>query len=95
MRDVDRDPMSLAVVGVAIATIILVAFLLAGCVTTSGQGDVSNVCEALGANADANGNGAIKYNSHKVSSPRHAGPALAPDMATRNKIGIQLHCPGF
>jgi hypothetical protein len=76
-------------------SVILFAALLGGCVTTGTQGDVSNVCEALGANYDANGNGAIRYNTKNNNKGRFAGKVLALDLATRNRLGISLHCPGF
>ena len=75
-------------------TILLVAgFMLAGCQTTSGQGDISNVCEALGANAGVAG--PIRYNTASNKHGRIAGKVLALDLATRNRLGIGLHCPGF
>jgi hypothetical protein len=66
-----------------------------GCVTTSSQGDVSNVCEALGANALPNKAGAIRYNSTNNKHGRIAGQVLGRDLAARNRLGISLHCPGF
>jgi hypothetical protein len=67
----------------------------AGCVTTSSQGDISNVCEALAANAKPTKPGAIRYNTASNKHGRLAGRALAPDLAARNRLGISLHCPGF
>jgi hypothetical protein len=67
-----------------------------GCVTTSGtQGDIANVCEALGANAKPNSPGAIRYNTSSNVHGRLAGRVLALDLASRNRLGISLHCPGF
>lgn len=65
-----------------------VAILLGGCpahdpglVTT-----LEPVCDAL--------IGPIPY-SKKPESPRHAGPALRPDLAKRNQVGVQLNCPAY
>jgi hypothetical protein len=67
-----------------------------GCVTTSGtQGDISNVCEALGANALPTAPGAIRYNTTSNKHGRIAGNVLGRDLAARNRLGISLHCPGF
>lgn len=66
------------------------ALLLAGCVTDGtlpSPTDKSAICKALV--------GPIKYNSQKLSSPRHAGPQLAPDLKTRNQIGQSLGCPQY
>lgn len=64
--------------------------LLAGC---AGQNVDLNptrtapVCDALV--------GPIKYNSANPKSPRHAGPALAPDLKQRNQVGENLGCPAY
>jgi predicted small secreted protein len=76
-----------------VAVLVLCGFLLAGCQTTSSQGDISNVCEALSANAGAAG--PIRYNTASNKHGRIAGKVLALDLATRNRLGIGLHCPGF
>ena len=67
---------------------LLVALALGGCATTDGtvQG-LAPVCDALV--------GPIRYNSTKVSSPRHAGPELAKDLKQRNQVGERLGCPEY
>lgn len=64
---------------------LLLALAGAGCETTGGT--AKNVCDAL--------IGPIKYNSTNPASPRHAGPALAPDLAVRNRVGVNLRCQSY
>lgn len=65
------------------------ALLLTGCNTDQVGASVKPqpICKALV--------GPIKYNSKDVKSPRHAGPALAPDLKQRNQVGQQLGCPSY
>lgn len=75
---------------IALAFVIIVPLLLAGC-----AGDMDKlkststvpVCKALV--------GPIKYNSQKLKSRRHAGPDLAQDLKQRNQVGEKLHCPAY
>lgn len=62
---------------------------LAGCASAPG-GSVQSlkpVCAALV--------GPIQYNSANAKSQRYAGPALAPDLAQRNRVGANLRCPQY
>lgn len=73
-----------------IVVILTAGLLLGGCETGKEalQGASKQaVCKAL--------IGPIKYNSQKVESPRFAASQLAPDLATRNRVGQNLGCPGF
>jgi len=66
----------------------LVALALAGCVTTQGAVTTPTpVCNALV--------GPIKYSSQNKKSLRYAGPKLAPDLAVRNRVGVNLRCPAY
>lgn len=57
----------------------------AGCNTTGGSPQA--VCDAL--------IGPIRYTSANAQSPRFAGEALAPDLAVRNRVGVNLGCRAF
>lgn len=59
--------------------------MLGGCVTTGST--PTAVCDAL--------IGPIHYNSKVTTSPSHAGPALAPELAKRNRVGINLGCTQY
>lgn len=74
----------------------IVGGLLAGCATDGlGPGDLANACDVLGANADPQKPGGIKYNTYNNKKGRFAGKVLALDLATRNRLGHGLNCPGF
>lgn len=62
---------------------------LAGCasVDKGSLQSLSPVCEAL--------DGPILYNSKNKNSAYHAGPKLAPQLAERNSIGLNLNCPAY
>ena len=70
----------------AISLLVLAGTLLAGC-TTGGVSTPKAVCNALLA--------PIKYNSTVPTSRRFAGPDLAPDLAQRNRVGMNLACPAY
>ena len=71
--------------------IILLAFLLGGCATTGGAiSSLQPICDALSA-----GVGPIEYNSTNPKSLRYAGKNLAPILATKNRVGVKLGCPGY
>lgn len=67
--------------------IVLFAALVGGCAHLGTPPTTTPVCEAL--------IGPIKYNSTNPASPRHAGKALAPDLAQRNRVGKNLRCPQY
>lgn len=48
---------------------------------------IKPVCDAL--------IGPIKYNSTVKTSQRYAGPQLAPDLKSRNQVGLWLGCPAY
>jgi type IV pilus biogenesis protein CpaD/CtpE len=77
--------------------VVLLAAGLAGCASHAEMQTTSAtpVCNVLSANADPAKPGPIRYNPVKLKSRRHAGPALAADLAVRNSIGDQLRCPGY
>ena len=62
-------------------------FLLSGCVTDGSTQSLKPICEALGP--------PIVYNSKNKNSDYHAGPKLAPRLATQNHIGEGLPCPNY
>ena len=69
------------------ALLFAISFGFTGCATMPLPDSKTPVCEALV--------GPIKYNSTDPRSQRHAGPALAPDLAQRNRVGINLKCPQY
>lgn len=73
-------------VGIAI-TLALLAVILGGCAAPGATESLKPVCAALV--------GPIHYTSHNPKSLRYAGPALAPDLAKRNRVGVNLHCPAY
>lgn len=71
---------------------LIIGSSLAGCARlerpTLGTVPTNNpVCEALV--------GPIHYNSSNKRSLRYAGKDLAPDLAVRNRVGENLHCPAY
>ncbi len=73
-----------------VLTVLLLSMMLGGCFATTGiepPTAVTPVCTALG--------DPIKYNTYKPASPRHAGPALAPDLKRHNQVGHGLGCPKY
>lgn len=79
----NRNPFLLVLALVAL-------LLLTGCNTAKEQltgASRTAVCKAL--------IGPIKYNSQKVDSQRFAAAKLAPDLATRNRVGQELGCPQY
>jgi uncharacterized protein YceK len=60
---------------------------LGGCATTGSTTSIAPVCAALV--------GPITYNSHDKNSDWHAGKKLAPELAVRNRVGVNLHCPKY
>lgn len=68
-----------------VAVLLCLAIVLSACTTTGATPKA--VCDALLS--------PIKYNSADVKSARHAGPALAPDLAQHNRVGINLACPAY
>lgn len=69
------------------APILLLAILLGGCVTTGSTQSLKPVCDAM--------IGPITYNSHNKNSDWHAGKKLAPELAKRNRVGVNLRCPAY
>jgi hypothetical protein len=68
--------------------LICVGLLLAGCASTNGQlTSLVPVCDALV--------GPIHYSSTTNKNGRFAGANLVPDLKTRNRVGINLKCPGY
>lgn len=65
--------------------LLVVCTLLAGCETTGST--PRSVCDALV--------GPIKYTSENAKSARFAGPGLAPDLAVRNRVGVNLKCKAY
>lgn len=73
---------------IRIISMALAAVALAGCATAPPEPPkIAPICSAL--------IGPIHYNSHNRNSLRYAGPKLAPDLAIRNHVGINLHCPAY
>lgn len=70
-----------------VISLVTLAFLLSGCVTTGTLNTTTPVCRALV--------GPIKYNSTVTTSRRFAGPDLAPDLNQRNQVGRNLRCPQY
>lgn len=69
-------------------SLVMLALALAGCATTrQPTRSTVPVCDALV--------GPIRYNSKQLNSRRHAGPALAQDLAVRNRVGRNLRCPQY
>lgn len=68
-------------------SVMALGLLLAGCDTSGPLRNEALICDALV--------GPIKYNSTVMTSLRHAGVNLAPDLALRNRIGRELHCPKY
>lgn len=66
--------------------IALFALLGLGACTT-GAATPKAVCNALLS--------PIVYNSVNPKSRRFAGPDLAPDIATHNRVGVNLACPAY
>lgn len=64
---------------------LLIVLLLGACNTTGATPKA--VCDALLT--------PIKYNSQNTKSQRYAGPALAPDLAQHNRVGMNLACPAY
>lgn len=67
--------------------VFVLACLLGGCTHTGSTQSLAPVCEALGA--------PIEYNSRNKNSDYHAGPKLAPRLATQNRVGTGLNCTGY
>lgn len=72
---------------VAVGSLLLGAAVLGGCQTTGSTTSTKPVCAAL--------IGPITYNSRNPNSEYHAGPKLAPQIARRNRVGVNLHCPKY
>lgn len=72
-----------------ISLVIVLSVILGGCAGTlpSPTKSDSAVCDALV--------GPIKYNSKNPKSSRYAAKNLAPDLAVRNRVGINLQCPKY
>lgn len=67
---------------------LILLLALGGCATLNTRSATTTpVCKALV--------GPIHYNSTNPKSRRHAGPDLAPDLAQRNQVGINLACPAY
>lgn len=73
----------------SIALLVGLTSLLPGCVT-DGIGTVSKLSPICGAVI-----GPIKYTTHNVKDRRFAGVDLAPDLAERNRVGVNLGCPAY
>jgi hypothetical protein len=73
-----------------IAAIVLLCVGLAGCGAGGNISALDPVCEAVSA-----GKGPIRYNAENINSRRHAGPDLAPVLAAKNQVGINLSCKGY
>lgn len=70
--------------------LLLILLLMSGCTTVGDKlatTSTTPVCAAV--------IGPIKYNTQKPTSPRFAGPKLAPDLKQRNQVGEKLHCPQY
>jgi hypothetical protein len=78
-----------------LALAIALALFVAGCEAGGMLDGFGPVCKALGANADPKKPGPIRYTTQNKKSLRYAGPALAPDLKTRNLTGEDLRCPNF
>lgn len=63
-----------------------VALVTSGCQTVSTPTD-EIVCNALGS--------PIIYNSKRKTSEYYAAPKLAPQIAVKNRTGINLNCPAY
>lgn len=74
---------------ITIAQVIVLAGVLAGCVTgqAPSPSDTSSICKAL--------IGPLKYNTHNKDSKRFAAAVLALDLKQRNQVGQALHCPQY
>lgn len=69
------------------AAILVLILSLGGCTASGSVQGLEPVCEALGP--------PIVYNSKNKNSDYHAGPKLAPRLATQNGVGENLPCPGY
>ena len=67
--------------------ILILPLALAGCITNGSTQSLKPVCDAI--------IGPIQYSSHNKQSARYAGPELAPDLAKRNRVGVNLACPAY
>jgi hypothetical protein len=66
----------------------VLALALGGCASSNlSVTTLEPVCDAL--------IGPIHYSSKNKSSPRYAAPQLAPDLAERNRVGLNLNCPSY
>jgi hypothetical protein len=65
---------------------LLIALAMGGCQTLSTVTD-ETACDALGK--------PIIYNSKKKESDYYAAPKLAPQLAEKNRTGINLNCPAY
>lgn len=65
---------------------LLIGLAMSGCQTLSTATD-ETVCAAVGR--------PILYNSKKKESDYYAAPKLAPQLAEKNRTGINLNCPAY
>lgn len=77
-------------VGVLLAVCLLL-MLLGGCASPGVTKSLMPVCTALGTHHTYNPG----TTPQAKDSPYHAGPILAKRLARDNKVGTNLHCPGY
>ena len=70
-----------------IIVLILIGLALTGCQTTGTTTSLKPVCAALV--------GPIRYNSKVLKSLYHAGRKLAPQLAIRNRVWLNLACKKY
>ena len=63
------------------------ALAMSGCQTLSTVTSLDPVCTALGQ--------PIRYTSKDKASQRYAAALLAPQLAEKNRTGINLDCPAY
>lgn len=68
-------------------SIVLLCTTLGGCITDGSTTSLAPVCDAL--------IGPLKYSSTNKNSTRYAAKDLAPDLALRNRVGVNLGCPQY
>jgi hypothetical protein len=67
--------------------VLVIALACAGCAHNLAATSLSPVCDAL--------EEPITYNSQNAKSNIYAAPGLAPVLAERNRVGVNLNCPAY
>lgn len=70
------------------AALFVAAMLLSACAGPRGAVEsLKPICDALGP--------PVEFNARDKDNAWHAGPALAPVLDERNRVGENLPCPGY